>query len=75
VAFLVLDLDQDGRITTGAELFGLLLSAPRHQKPAAGDNSFTLLAAYDTPAYRGNGDGCCRSLKTDRGPAVLLTEE
>jgi RHS repeat-associated protein len=55
--FLVLDLDGDGRITTGAELFGMTVGAPRHQKPAAAENSFMLLAAYDTPALGGNGDG------------------
>ena len=55
-AFLVLDLDGDGAITTGAELFGMPVGAPRHQKPSASDNSFTLLAAYDTPALGGNGD-------------------
>ena len=56
-AFLVLDLDQDGAITTGAELFGVPVAAPRRQKPLAGENSFTLLAAYDAPAQGGNGDG------------------
>ncbi len=56
-AFLVLDLDQNGAITTGAELFAMPVAAPRHHKPAADDNSFTLLAAYDTPALGGNGDG------------------
>ena len=56
-AFLVLDLDGDGAITTGAELFGVPVGAPRRHKPAAGENSFTLLAAYDDPAKGGNGDG------------------
>ncbi len=56
-AFLVLDLDQDGAITTGAELFGVPVAAPRRQKPLAGENSFTLLAAYDASAQGGNGDG------------------
>ncbi len=56
-AFLVLDLNQDGAITTGTELFGVPVAAPRRQKPLAGENSFTLLAAYDTPALGGNGDG------------------
>ncbi len=56
-AFLVLDLDGDGAIATGAELFGMPVAAPRRHKPAAGENSFTLLAAYDTPALGGNGDG------------------
>ena len=55
-AFLVLDLDGDGAITTGAELLGMPVGAPRHQKPSASDNSFTLLAAYDAPAQGGNGD-------------------
>ena len=55
--FLVLDLDGDGAITTGAELLGMPVGAPRHQKPSASDNSFTLLAAYDAPAQGGNGDG------------------
>ena len=56
-AFLVLDLDGDGAITTGADVFGMPVAAPRRHKPAAGENSFTLLAAYDTPAQGGNGDG------------------
>ena len=56
-AFLVVDLDQDGVITTGAELFGVPAAAPRRQKPLAGENSFTLLAAYDAPANGENGDG------------------
>jgi hypothetical protein len=55
-AFLGLDLDGDGAITTGAELFGMAVAAPRRQKPAAAENSFTLLAAYDAPAQGGNGD-------------------
>jgi hypothetical protein len=54
---LVLDLDGDGVITTGAELLGMPAWAPRRAKPLAGDNSFTLLAAYDTAAQGGNGDG------------------
>ena len=56
-AFLALDLDGDGAITTGPELLGMPASVPRRHKPAAGDNSFTLLAAHDTPALGGNGDG------------------
>jgi RHS repeat-associated protein len=56
-ALLVLDLDGDGLITTGAEIFGMPVGAPRRGKPAAGENSFTLLAAYDDPANGGNGDG------------------
>jgi hypothetical protein len=56
-AFLVLDLDSDGLITTGAELLGVPVGAPRRHKPAAGENSFTLLAAYDSAANGGNGDG------------------
>ena len=56
-AFLVLDLDENGAITTGRELFGMPVGAPRRSKPLAGDNSFTLLAAYDDPANGGNGDG------------------
>ncbi len=63
-AFLVLDLDGDGAIATGAELFGMPVGAPRHQKPAASDNSFTLLAVYDTPALGGNGDGIISAADT-----------
>jgi hypothetical protein len=48
---LVLDLDGDGVITTGAELLGMPAWAPRRAKPLAGDNSFTLLATYDTAAH------------------------
>jgi RHS repeat-associated protein len=56
-AFLTLDLDGDGLITSGAELLGMPVAAPRRQRPGAGENSFTLLAAYDEPANGGNGDG------------------
>jgi RHS repeat-associated protein len=55
--WLVLDLDGDGAITTGAELLGTMVGRPRHARPVNGDNSFTLLAAYDDPANGGNGDG------------------
>jgi RHS repeat-associated protein len=56
-AFLVVDLDGDGAITTSAELFGMPVGAPRRGKPAPQENSFTLLGAYDTAAQGGNGDG------------------
>ena len=56
-AWLVLDLDGDGAITTGAELFGVEVEASRRGKPTGGKSAFTLLAAYDDPANGGNGDG------------------
>jgi hypothetical protein len=56
-AFLVLDLDGDGAITTGAELFGVEVEASRRGKPRDETSAFTLLAAYDDPARGGNGDG------------------
>ena len=55
--WLVLDLDGDGAITTGAELFGVEVEASRRGKPTGGKSAFTLLAAYDDPANGGNGDG------------------
>jgi RHS repeat-associated protein len=56
-AWLALDLDGDGAITTGAELFGVEVAASRQGKPSRGTSAFTLLAAYDDPANGGNGDG------------------
>lgn len=61
-AFLVLDQNQDGAITTGAELFGVPVGTRRRHRRAAGENSFTLLAAYDTVALGWNGDGRIRRL-------------
>lgn len=47
-AFLVLDRNGDGRITSGKELFGDVTEQPVSEEP----NGFTALAVFDT-----NGDG------------------
>jgi RHS repeat-associated protein len=55
---LAVDLNGNGRIDVGAEIFAVPVSGPiRGRKPTPLENSFTLLAAYDAPERGGNGDG------------------
>ena len=51
--FLVLDRDGDGRISSGAELFG----DRTPQWPSDQRNGFAALALFDLPANGGDGDG------------------
>ena len=54
VGWLVLDLNGNGRIDTGFELFSNIAKQPGMPK---GSNGFKALAQHDRPANGGNGDG------------------
>jgi hypothetical protein len=66
-AWLALDRDGDGRITSGRELFGNLTAQP-DPPPGEGRNGFLALAEFDRPGNGGNADGVI-----DTGDAVFAS--
>jgi hypothetical protein len=54
VGWLAVDLNGDGRIDNGFEMFSNIAKQPGMPK---GSNGFKALAQYDLPANGGNGDG------------------
>lgn len=54
VGWLAVDLNGDGRIDTGFEMFSNIAKQPGTPN---GSNGFKALAQYDLPANGGNGDG------------------
>jgi hypothetical protein len=53
-AFLVLDLNGNGRVDSGRELFGTDTLLPTGERAG---NGFEALSVYDDPRYGGNNDG------------------
>ena len=53
-AFLALDLDQNGSIDNGRELFGTYTLMPGGERA---QNGYEALKVYDGPDFGGNGDG------------------
>lgn len=69
-AFLAIDLNHDGQISSGEELFG------NHtvQISSAAPNGFLAMAWYDMPLHGGNGDGVLDAMDDAWSQFLLWTD-